>query len=154
MKKYCWLTNPSGRPEHWIEIDRSQEHNVEDVKHTFAAIGPNASWEYVKEESGAIPTMRRVKDHTESEINPGRRGKAHTRPAKEDDIKRLQASYEHARAHIRDARAPIIACKDRFRDFIGTGLSTKLTATVMRWSKKRNTHYAMMQEWESETEET
>ncbi|KAI0756508.1 hypothetical protein C8Q80DRAFT_1051872, partial [Daedaleopsis nitida] len=99
MRKYCWLTNTSGHDDAWIPLDRAQEHNVRDIKQTYAAMGPFATWEYVGKISASIPCQRKVKDHVERSINHSYRGKSHTSPEKEHDIAQLQATYRDTRAH-------------------------------------------------------
>ena len=140
IRKYCWLTNTSGHPDSWIPLDRAQEHNVRDVKHTYAAIGPFATWEYVGKISASIPCQRKVKDHVERSINRAYRGKSHTSPAKEADVARLQAVYRDAAAHVPDPNRKPLTSNDVFEDIVGSGSHDILTGEhkpFKRWSQNR-----------------
>ncbi|KAI0693371.1 hypothetical protein BC835DRAFT_1415991 [Cytidiella melzeri] len=84
----------------FLAYDMVQEHNIRDIKYTFMVLGPFATWEYIHKISGSIPTQRKVKDHVEANFNHFRRGKSHTTPEAEKDIKNLQAAYKNAKVHV------------------------------------------------------
>ncbi|PCH40521.1 hypothetical protein WOLCODRAFT_16574 [Wolfiporia cocos MD-104 SS10] len=76
-------------------------------------MGPFATWEYIGKISQAIPTMRKVKDHVEADINHFWRGKSHTSPDKEEDVARLQSAFHcswvwryRPMRHLNDADKP------------------------------------------------
>ncbi|PCH39258.1 hypothetical protein WOLCODRAFT_33102, partial [Wolfiporia cocos MD-104 SS10] len=113
IMRYCWLANTTGHPDSFMAFDMLQEHNIRDIKHIFASMGPFATWEYIGKISQAIPTMRKVKDHVEADINHFRRGKSHTSPDKEEDVARLQSVFHCSRVwryrptrHLNDADKP------------------------------------------------
>lgn len=138
IRKYCWLTNASGHQDSFIPIDRAQEHNVRDVKHTFAAMGPFSTWEYLKKTSASIPAQRRVKDHVEREINHQYRGKTHTRPQEETDIAQLQAALQSARAHTPLASRRKLDAQDRFSDVMKDGVGAVASGKAFQgWSRTR-----------------
>ncbi|KAI0715509.1 hypothetical protein C8T65DRAFT_771413, partial [Cerioporus squamosus] len=155
ITKYCWLTNTSGHQNSWIPIDRAQEHNVRDIKYTFAAMGPFASWEYIRKISASIPCQRKVKDHVEQTINNLYRGKSHTSPSKEADVAKLQAVYRDARAHVADEARKPLSDKDVFVDVVKAGSDSLLGGTskaFKRWASKRLRRYPGVEEWDSDSE--
>ncbi|EKM56458.1 uncharacterized protein PHACADRAFT_118176 [Phanerochaete carnosa HHB-10118-sp] len=104
--KYCWLGNTTGQPGCFSPFDLIQEHNIWDIKHIFAVFGPYATWEYIKKILAAIPTMRKVKDHVNADINHFRRGKMHMKPSKEIDVTKLQQAYAASKIHVFDPMRP------------------------------------------------
>ncbi|KAI0640946.1 hypothetical protein C8Q79DRAFT_1099102, partial [Trametes meyenii] len=121
VRRYCWLTNTNGHQGSFIPVDRAKEHNIGDIKSSYAAMGPFATWEYLGKTSASIPGQRRVKDHVEHEINHGYRGKTHTSPQKENDIAKLQAVYQNAHAHTALASRHRLDAQDRFPDVVKKG---------------------------------
>ncbi|KAI0699730.1 hypothetical protein BC835DRAFT_1304423 [Cytidiella melzeri] len=91
--RYCWLANTTGQEGRFFAFDMLQEHNIRDIKHTFAVHGPFSTWEYIKKISAAIPAQWRIKDHVEAEFSHFQRGKSHTTPEWEKDVAGLQESY-------------------------------------------------------------
>jgi hypothetical protein len=161
---YCWLANTSGKPDGFLPIDLLQEHNVRDIKvssfffiirfacthdlqHTFSVKGPFADWDYIGQTSASIPCQRKVKDHVEDSINHYRRYKAHTSPEKEEDITRLQASYQASQIHVYRAGRTLDA-KDKVSDAvrIGSDLS-KLPRTVEKWIAGRISEWSNTEDW-------
>ncbi|KAI0692067.1 hypothetical protein C8T65DRAFT_745287 [Cerioporus squamosus] len=137
IRKYCWLVNTGKRPDSWIPYDRAQEHNVGDIKYTFTAMGPSASWDYLEKTSASIPCQRNVKDHVEHEINHGARGKSHTSPAKEKDVSRLQEKYHEVDAHVA-VPARCLASKDKAKDVMWRGTQASMNGRAYRrWAKQR-----------------
>ncbi|KAI0695834.1 hypothetical protein BC835DRAFT_1345302 [Cytidiella melzeri] len=139
--RYCWLANTTGQEGRFLAFDMLQEHNIRDIKHTFAVHGPFSTWEYIKKLSASIPAQRRIKDHVKAEFNHFRRGKSHTTPEWEKDVAGLQESYRVNSTHVyrpgrHTASSPL--------DYISLGGDhKKLTATIRRW-KKSQLHRAHM----------
>ena len=77
-------------------------------------------WDYIGQVSASIPCQRKVKDHVEDSINHFRRYKAHTSPKKEEDIARLQASYQASQIHVYKAGRTLDA-KDKMPDALKIG---------------------------------
>lgn len=164
--RYCWLANTTGHPDGFLPFDEVQEHNVCGIKvcstlslttldnkpcnqHTFVAIGPNATWDYIKKISAAIPTLRKIKDHVEADINHYRRGKRHTNPASEEDIAKLQAMYANSKLHVNDPRAQRrLPEKDRIEDFVMQGSDySKLSTAIRNWAANRTIDRATTEDW-------
>ncbi|KAF8240041.1 hypothetical protein L208DRAFT_1374469 [Tricholoma matsutake] len=97
--KYCWLVNTTGQRNGFLPIDLLQEHNVQNIKHTFAVKGPYTDWDYIGKTSTSIPCQQKVKDHVESEPNHFLHGKSHSSPEKEEDITCLCMSYHASKIH-------------------------------------------------------
>ena len=95
--KHCWLVNHTGRPGDFLPIDKAQEHNIKDIKVTHRSEGPNVDWEYLKKLHPAIHIIRAVTSHAEKEFATLTRGKKHTVPQRELDIRTLQNSYHASR---------------------------------------------------------
>ena len=125
--RYCWLVNTTGKPDGFLPIDLLQEHNVRDIKvctppiqsqktkssafhYTFAVTGPYAEWDYIGKISASIPCQRKVKDHVER----------HTAPDKEEDVARLQASYNLSQIHTKKVGRRLHK-RDKAADFIALG---------------------------------
>lgn len=110
--------------------------------------GPYASWDYIKRISAAIPTLRKVKDHTEAEFNHFYRGKSHTSPEKEKDVARLQLSYKNSNIHVYTPGRHLTQAR-RAKDFLATGSDVqKLQGTIDRWAERRLTTRSTQEIWE------
>ncbi|KAI9061340.1 hypothetical protein FKP32DRAFT_1604925 [Trametes sanguinea] len=152
IRKYCWLTNTSGHDDSWIPIDRAEEHNVCDVKSSYATMGPFATWDYLGKTSASIPCQRRVKDHVEESINHIYRGKSHTRPKVENDIAQLQRIYQDAQIYTALPSRTKLDSKDRFDDVMKRGAEAVLAGKALKgWVKGRMpTRRVTDEDWESD----
>jgi len=162
----CWLVNTTGKPNSFQPIDLLQEHNVRDIKvssavtcylillrmqYTFAASGPNVSWDYIGKISASIPCQRRVKDHVEQSLNHFCRGKSHTSPGKEEDIARLQESYRDSRIHQK-IQGRKIDPKSKSKDYLANGTQEQAIVNVInRWSENRIRERSSEDFWEPES---
>jgi hypothetical protein len=153
ITRYCWLANTTGHPDSFLPIDLLQEHNVRDIKvsladhrrshriltylqNTFAVLGPFATWDIIRKLSASIPCQRKVKDHVEAEINHFCRGKSHTSPDAEEDIRNLQAAYKKDSIHtFKPGRK--LAAKDKIANYMALGTDMKLKGVIRRWVKNR-----------------
>ena len=114
--------------------------------------GPLATWEYIKRISPAIPILRNVKDHFETEINHFRRGKSHSTVDAGGDIERLQAMYARDKIHVKNPKRRT-EC-DSVEDYIGKGSSPDVLGRVIRnWRNKRVVTRATTEDWEFEYED-
>jgi hypothetical protein len=146
-------------------IDLLQEHNVRDIKvssdvtcyfilfgvqYTFAASGPNVSWDYIGDTSASIPCQRKVKDHVEQSLNHFCRGKSHTSLSKEEDVTRLQASYRDSRIH-QTIRGRKLDSKNKTKDYLARGTQEQVIVNVIgRWSENRVCERSSEEYWEPE----
>ena len=162
--RYCWLVNTTGKPDGFLPIDLLQEHNVRDIKvctppiqsqktkssafqYTFAVTGPYAEWDYIGKISALIPCQRKVKDHVESDINHFERGKSHTAPDKEEDVARLQASYNLSQIHTKKVGRRLDK-RDKAANFIALGSEgTRLKKTMERWLRNRISEWSSEEDW-------
>ncbi|KAI0685745.1 hypothetical protein BC835DRAFT_1289537 [Cytidiella melzeri] len=150
VMRYCWLANTTGRAGGFLAYDMCQEHNIRDIKYIFMVLGPFATWEYIRKISASIPTQRKVKDHIEANFNHFRRGKSHTTPDAEKDIRNLQGTYHEAEAHLY-VPGRHLEVKDRTKDFIALRSDPiKLDATINRWSERRTSSRATTEDWDPE----
>jgi hypothetical protein len=145
---HCWLANTTGRRESFLPIDLLQEHNIRDIKHVFASIGPFAMWDFIRKMSSSIPCQRKIKDHVEAEVNAFRRGKSHTNPDAEEDIRNLQAAYQKESIHsFKSGRK--LAARDKVKDYMATGgEGTKMKKVINRWLSSRLSEVATTEDFE------
>ncbi|TDL17180.1 hypothetical protein BD410DRAFT_843808 [Rickenella mellea] len=149
----CWLVNTTGRRDGFCPVDMAQEHNVRDIKYTFASLGPYATWDYIKKISPAIPTFRAVKDHIEDEVGASARGKSHTSPAKENDVSKLSRIYSLLDLHRITAKRKIKSTTDKSPDFVQRGIDRLQTTEVVdRWWDNRQYNRERDEVWDSDTE--
>ncbi|GJE94089.1 hypothetical protein PsYK624_102570 [Phanerochaete sordida] len=146
--QYCWLGNTTGRAGCFAPFDLIQEHNIRDIKHIFAVFGPYATWKYIKKISAAIPTMRKIKDHVEADINHFRRGKSHTKPAKEADVAKLQRVYATGKIHIYDQKRTPLSKEGKAKDYMENGSNfDTLQTTMKKWLARHVSTRAETQDW-------
>lgn len=120
------------------------------MQYTFAASGPNVSWDYIGKISASIPCQRRVKDHVEQTLNHFCRGKSHTSPNKEEDVARLQASYRDSKIH-QTIRGRKLDSKNKVKDYLARGTQEPVMVQVIgRWSENRVRERSTGDYWEPE----
>ncbi|KAJ3552472.1 hypothetical protein NM688_g4131 [Phlebia brevispora] len=147
MLRFCWVANPTGKPNAFLPFDEVMEHNIRDTKETFETLGPSTSWEYLKKTTASIPMRRKIKDHVEDQINSFHRGKSHTDPDKEDDITTLQASYARSKIHHYNPRRQLPK-EDQLEDYNAKGSDLHTLAKVINsWLEKRITKRATTEDW-------
>jgi hypothetical protein len=96
--------------------------------------GPFATWDLIRKLSAAIPSLQKIKDHVESEINHFLCGKSHTSPDIEEDIQNLQAAYRRDSIH-KYTLGRILNVKDKFKNYIAVGTEgVKLMGMISRWA--------------------
>jgi hypothetical protein len=148
------LVNTTRKANTFCPIDQCQEHNIKDIKVTYCSEGPNIIWEYLKKLHPAIHLIRAVANHIEQEFGTYTRGKRHTIPSKDRDIKVkvLQESYHRAEYNKLSSGQKIGDKKDRAEDFMKNGFiklhkGDLLAQWVDQWSFEHSTE----QKWDSET---
>ena len=98
--------------------------------------------------SGSIPCQRKVKDHVEAEVNAFLRGKSHSSPDAEEDIRNLQTAYEKDSIHSFTAGRKL-AAKDRVKDYMAVGgEGTKLKRVIHRWLSNQLSEVATTEDFE------
>ncbi|KIO28656.1 hypothetical protein M407DRAFT_71589, partial [Tulasnella calospora MUT 4182] len=90
---YCLLVNTSGKPNACYPTDEAQEITNGDIKNTYAAQGPNCTWEYLSKISPVIPLFREVKKMMEKNFPCVITTKQHSVPNRDDDIAALVRAY-------------------------------------------------------------
>ena len=100
--------------------------------------------------SGSIPCQRRVKDHVEREVNAFLRGKSHSAPDAEGDIRNLQAAYHKDSIHsFKPGRK--LAAKDKVKDYMALGTEgTKVTKVIQRWGSNRLSEIATTEDFDTD----
>ena len=128
-----------------LELSHHSDHST--WQHTFAATGPYAEWEFIGKTSASIPCQRKVKDHVEAEINHYLRGKSHTSPEKENDIRVLQESYRQSKIHrLKPGRK--LGSKDTAPDYLKTGSEgTRLEKAMEKWVLNRVDKWPVEEDW-------
>lgn len=98
--------------------------------------------------SGSIPCQRKVKDHVEAEVNSFLRGKSHSSPDAEEDIRNLQAAYHKDSIHSFTAGRKL-AAKDKVKDYMALSVEgTKLKNVISRWVSNRLSEVATTEDFE------
>ena len=92
VQEHCWLVNLTGT---FCPIDRAQELNIKDMKVTYCSQGPSINWLFMKKPHPIIPVIKGLSDHVEQEFGTISRGKKHTVPKKDKDVKTLQAAFSN-----------------------------------------------------------
>jgi hypothetical protein len=100
--------------------------------------------------SPSIPCQRKVKDHVEAEVNSFRRGKTHSSPDAEEDIRNLQEAYRKDSIHVfQEGRK--LAGKDKVKDYMALGVEgTKLKKVIQRWLSNRLSEVATTEDFEAD----
>ena len=98
--------------------------------------------------SSSIPCQKKVKDHLEAEINTSLRGKSHSSPDAEEDIRNLQAAYQKDAIHsFKPGRK--LAAKDKVKDYMAIGgEGTKLKKVINRWVANRLSEVSTTEDFE------
>jgi hypothetical protein len=106
------------------------------AKVIFMTLGPHVTWEYIQKISATIPTLRKLKDHIEAEVNHFRRGKKHSDPDKEEDVALLQASYAASKIHTYTPKRHLHG-NNKAQDYLAKGSNPEtLRKVVGNWIKK------------------
>ncbi|KAI0685910.1 hypothetical protein BC835DRAFT_1420806 [Cytidiella melzeri] len=139
VMRFCWLANTTGKKNSFLAFDMVQEHNIRDIKVTFATLGPYATWDYIKRMSASIPTQRKIKHHVEREFNHFCRGLSHTSPSHHEDVVKLQGKYHEAKAHVFKPGRHLTS-NNKVKDVMALGSNPKtLQAMIDRWTERRLT---------------
>lgn len=97
--------------------------------------------------SASIPAQRKVKDHVEAEINHFLRGKAHTSPDAEEDMKILQTAYRSNEIH-KFQQGRKLNANDKVKDYLAIGSErTKLKGVIERWVANRAPRCETTEDW-------
>ena len=156
IKKWCWVMTRTGQPYSYLPYDLAQEHNIADIKVHYRSMGPGATMDYLKKVSPAIPTLRRVQRHMESEFGTNKCGAHHSAPEKEKDIALLSSQYVQSALHIYKAGRRLKKDnnnqkdkedkgkkgkkgkkKDSIVDIVSNG-AQELEKTISEWFKQRS----------------
>ena len=88
--------------------------------------------------SPAIPALRKIKDHVEAEFNHYRRGKSHTSPEAEEDIRKLQEALHHSKVHVYDPRGRM--SKSKVLDYVAIGCDAEKVAKALDSFYAKHSH--------------
>lgn len=143
--------NRTGKPDGWTAFDQGQEQNIKDIKVTWHSFGPEATFEYIRKVSPAIPTLRAVKDSVASQFGTLKgRGKKHSKPSKDGDIEVLRETYNTLNLYTIQSGRKFHSGDDRASDFITLGASDLLSASggaLERWWFNRSFDRATTELW-------
>ncbi|KAG1724660.1 hypothetical protein EDB19DRAFT_1644419 [Suillus lakei] len=150
VRQHCWLINRSGRPDGWTPIDKGQEQNIGDIKVTYHSFGPGATWTYLHKISPAIPTLRALQRHMESEFKTITRGTYHGIPDKEADITKLTDQYIKSNLHVYEPGRQIKAtARNKAEDFVTMGaIDIEHLGTFDNWWRNRAYKRSTDEEWD------
>lgn len=84
----------------------------------------------------------------EAQVNHFSRGKHHTTPGKEEDIRILQSSYHTSKLHEFTPGRHLLS-RDKVKDTIGSGSDPgKLKKIISRWADGRLSVRSTEQDWQ------
>ncbi|KAF4587086.1 hypothetical protein EYR40_011107 [Pleurotus pulmonarius] len=149
VKHCCWLLTTSGKENGFLPYDLGQEHNIGDIKVNYYALGPGASMSNLTKISPAIPTLRKVKESITDQFTMLKgRGKHHHIPNKEEDIKKLTASYLEAELYIATPGRKVASVQDIAEDYITKGYCSLWdSSTISDWFKRRTRTRGTEEDW-------
>jgi hypothetical protein len=149
--------NRTGKRDNFLAFDLAQEENIADIKvSTFSArmvalpltdnkvnyrsMGPGATMEYMQKVSPAIPTLRKIQCHMESQFQTFTRRAHHGVPDKENDVVTLTSQYVKSGLHINaPGRKLKGGSSDKAADFVTLGaINLQRLPTVKDWFTRRS----------------
>ncbi|KAJ7800017.1 hypothetical protein B0H13DRAFT_2390668 [Mycena leptocephala] len=153
VRDNCWVINNTGRFAGFMAVDEAQEMNIKDIKVTYRSEGPNVDWEYLKKLHPAIHVIRAVNSHMEFEFKTRIRGRKHTVPKKEEDIRELQKWYRASMVHAfkpgRKFHSKLKTNPDQPKDTLTRGgVSIQTGKTLQNWVEIRTVERATTEEWD------
>lgn len=168
--KYCVLITRTGEEDSFIELDLFQEQSNKDLKvrqyipcqsyivslrvlqDTYAPNGSNASWEYIKKNSPAIPWLKRLADIVEKAYSALSRGSKHSPPSKDKDIDNLISSFMNDDVHRRqEGREAVMNAKQEPADLVDLGAQALLKPDGLKeWFDRRSFPRSQVNEWEDD----
>jgi hypothetical protein len=149
IRHHCWLINTTGKPDMHCPVDKAQEINILDIKVTYGSEGPNIKWPYLKKLHPAIHVIRALTLHIEEDFGTLSRGKNHTIPKKDLDVRRLQQSYKTSGYHRYHAGREINSKKDHAVDYATKGCLKLLRGKILRkWKDLRTFERTTAERWD------
>ncbi|KAK7007604.1 hypothetical protein R3P38DRAFT_2644943 [Favolaschia claudopus] len=153
IRNDCWVINNTTQRSAFMAVDEAQEMNIKDIKVTYRSEGPSIDWDYLKKLHPAIHVIRAVNKHMESEFKTQIRGKKHTVPKKEQDIRELQQWYRASDVHkYKPGRKIPTALKknpDLPKDVLSWGgIALQTGKTSQRWIEARSVDRATSEDWD------
>lgn len=119
-------------------------------QYTFASSGPGVTWEFIGKISSAIPSLRKLKDHFESEWNTYSRYQKHTHPDYQDDIDRLSQSYAAAKLH-HNVQKRKLSENHKDADYIQDGVNAiNAGKPITRWQERRKRDTSDKEVWDED----
>lgn len=126
----------------------AQEHNIRDIKDTYRPNRPNSDWAYLKKISPAIPSIKAVASHVETESGAISRGKKHKSPDATADIQILERSYQESNIHVKTAERVFNDEKVR-KDLLIEGMKDIQTKKILeKWHENRNYKRSHTELWD------
>lgn len=131
----------------FCQLDKAQEHNVQDIKVTYRSEGPEVNWDYFHKLHPAIHTIKLVSNFIDNEFATSR-GTSHTVPQREIDVITLQDSYAKSGYH-QYTSGRVLKGKGRGAKDYETHRITKIqTSKVLaRWRHLRTFECSTEESW-------
>ena len=166
IKKWCWIMTRTGQPNSFLPYDLAQEHNIADIKVHYRSMGPGATMDYLKKVSPAIPTLRCIQRHMESEFGTNKRGAHHSAPEKEKDVALLSSQYSQSAIHAYKTGRKLKKDKEDKEDKSKKGKRAKtgpivdvvsngaqeLEKTILKWFDQRSLPRSFEEIWGARSE--
>lgn len=150
VKEHCWVVNREGLRNSFVAVDQAQEQNIKDIKVTYRSIGPGATWSYLQMVSPAIPTLRAVQRHFESQFGTLARGSRHGEVSKDLDVKTMTDHYRAAKLYSdQPGRSPKGSSDKVVTDYVTAGVDAlERGETIAKWWQARHFERSTEQTWE------
>ncbi|KAJ7762556.1 hypothetical protein B0H16DRAFT_1807104 [Mycena metata] len=146
IKEFCWLFTRTGLPNNWLPFDLGQEENIADIKVNYRSMGPGATMEYMGKVSPAIPTLRKIQRHMETQFKTNTRGARHGVPNKEEDVAKLATHYAASKLHTFERGRKLKTAQAE--DFVSIGANNlERLKTIDVWFARRSHARATGEDW-------
>ena len=130
-----------------------QEHNIRNIKDTYRPEGPNSIWAYPKKISPAIPSIKAIGEHVETESDVLSRGKKHGVPDFMEDVTMLEKAYRISELYIENTKCRLPKGK-KYTDYVNDGLiDIQSNKYLAKWNVRRNYKQYTEEMWSVPTEE-
>ncbi|KDQ49210.1 hypothetical protein JAAARDRAFT_716162 [Jaapia argillacea MUCL 33604] len=152
VRDHCWLVNNTGKRSGFLPVDTAQEMNIKDIKVTHRSEGPNIDWAYLTKIHPSVRIMRLVTAKVDGELGLLSRGKKHSVPQKQKDVKRLEDTYEASPGiHVYTPGRKIQLKCDCMPDVITEGcLVMQKGQRMKRWQDGCTFERSTGEDWESD----
>ena len=129
-----------------------KQHADNMIEVTYHSFGPGATFEYLHKISPAIPILRGVQRHMESEFETLTRGACHGTPDEEADVARLTEQYMKSLIHVYTPGRQLWGGKNQVGDYVSEGaINLERLGTLDTWWSTHSFARATTEVWDNTT---